>query len=118
MIEEEDKTQYTVNAKQQAAHGRRLSQNLDAIDKKESSFNPAELPEPVDSIPLPVGWEIAQDNKGRMFYIDHNTKTTSWTDPRRVHKPMRKSTSSLIELPPPLIPPPLLSEMSNPNIDT
>lgn len=32
--------------------------------------------------PLPSGWEISYTDKGRMFFIDHNTKQTTWVDPR------------------------------------
>lgn len=33
-------------------------------------------------ISLPPGWEEANDYDGKLFYIDHNTQTTSWIDPR------------------------------------
>jgi E3 ubiquitin-protein ligase NEDD4 len=32
--------------------------------------------------PLPAGWEISYTDKGRMFFIDHAHKTTTWIDPR------------------------------------
>ncbi|KAL7748493.1 Membrane-associated guanylate kinase, WW and PDZ domain-containing protein 2 [Sorochytrium milnesiophthora] len=32
--------------------------------------------------PLPVGWERATAADGHFYYIDHNTRTTSWVDPR------------------------------------
>ena len=39
-------------------------------------------------LPLPSGWEESVDFDGRVFYIDHNTKRTSWLDPRdRLTKP-------------------------------
>ncbi|XP_061533207.1 NEDD4-like E3 ubiquitin-protein ligase WWP2 isoform X3 [Phycodurus eques] len=31
--------------------------------------------------PLPPGWEKRQDN-GRMYFVNHNTRTTQWDDPR------------------------------------
>ncbi|XP_008120283.2 NEDD4-like E3 ubiquitin-protein ligase WWP2 isoform X2 [Anolis carolinensis] len=31
--------------------------------------------------PLPTGWEKRQDN-GRVYYVNHNTRTTQWEDPR------------------------------------
>ncbi|GCB71400.1 hypothetical protein scyTo_0005931, partial [Scyliorhinus torazame] len=38
---------------------------------------------------LPNGWEEARDFDGRVFYIDHNTRQTSWIDPRdRLTKPL------------------------------
>ncbi|XP_013907410.1 PREDICTED: protein WWC2 isoform X2 [Thamnophis sirtalis] len=40
-------------------------------------------------LPLPDGWEEARDYDGKIFYIDHNTKQTSWIDPRdRLTKPL------------------------------
>ncbi|XP_077988397.1 E3 ubiquitin-protein ligase NEDD4-like isoform X2 [Glandiceps talaboti] len=32
--------------------------------------------------PLPEGWEAQKAPNGRWFFIDHNTRQTSWTDPR------------------------------------
>uniref|UniRef100_UPI00358E18E3 BAG family molecular chaperone regulator 3-like n=1 Tax=Myxine glutinosa TaxID=7769 RepID=UPI00358E18E3 len=37
------------------------------------------------SSPLPPGWEMSRDpTTGWAFFIDHNTRTTSWEDPRFV----------------------------------
>jgi len=30
---------------------------------------------------LPAGWEERQDEKGRSYYIDHNSRTTTWIKP-------------------------------------
>jgi WW domain len=30
---------------------------------------------------LPMGWESRKNNLGRTYYVDHNTKTTSWIRP-------------------------------------
>uniref|UniRef100_A0AAQ6ADD4 E3 ubiquitin-protein ligase n=1 Tax=Amphiprion ocellaris TaxID=80972 RepID=A0AAQ6ADD4_AMPOC len=38
--------------------------------------------DPSDLGPLPPGWEERVHSDGRIFYIDHNTKTTQWDDPR------------------------------------
>lgn len=32
--------------------------------------------------PLPSGWEMRLTNTGRVYFVDHNTRTTSWDDPR------------------------------------
>ncbi|KAF3860623.1 hypothetical protein F7725_000878 [Dissostichus mawsoni] len=32
--------------------------------------------------PLPENWEMAYTESGELYFIDHNTKTTSWMDPR------------------------------------
>uniref|UniRef100_A0A8D2LSJ4 E3 ubiquitin-protein ligase n=1 Tax=Varanus komodoensis TaxID=61221 RepID=A0A8D2LSJ4_VARKO len=30
---------------------------------------------------LPPGWEVKKDEKGRLYYIDHNSQTTTWKKP-------------------------------------
>ncbi|KAJ8343542.1 hypothetical protein SKAU_G00308710 [Synaphobranchus kaupii] len=47
--------------------------------RRRSSLDPSDLG------PLPAGWEERVHSDGRMFYIDHNTKTTQWDDPRLQH---------------------------------
>ncbi|XP_069499793.1 membrane-associated guanylate kinase, WW and PDZ domain-containing protein 1 isoform X2 [Ambystoma mexicanum] len=36
--------------------------------------------------PLPDNWEMAYTENGEVYFIDHNTKTTSWLDPRGLNK--------------------------------
>lgn len=36
----------------------------------------------VDLGPLPPGWEKRQTQSGRVYYVDHNNRTTQFTDPR------------------------------------
>ncbi|XP_066407022.1 membrane-associated guanylate kinase, WW and PDZ domain-containing protein 2 isoform X11 [Molothrus aeneus] len=44
-------------------------------------------PEENDDLgPLPDNWEMAYTEKGEVYFIDHNTKTTSWLDPRLAKK--------------------------------
>ncbi len=31
---------------------------------------------------LPDGWEVRRQKEGRVYFVDHNTKTTSWTPPQ------------------------------------
>ncbi|XP_060854343.1 protein kibra isoform X1 [Rhopalosiphum padi] len=39
-------------------------------------------------IPLPDGWDFARDYDGKVYFIDHNSKKTTWIDPRdRYTKP-------------------------------
>ncbi|KAH7474560.1 hypothetical protein KRP22_003762 [Phytophthora ramorum] len=33
--------------------------------------------------PLPVGWEEKTDAKGRLFFVDHINRVTTWEDPRK-----------------------------------
>ncbi|XP_077059338.1 membrane-associated guanylate kinase, WW and PDZ domain-containing protein 1b isoform X20 [Siphateles boraxobius] len=39
--------------------------------------------------PLPGNWEMAYTENGEVYFIDHNTKTTSWIDPRCLDKPQK-----------------------------
>uniref|UniRef100_A0A8C3UU50 Membrane-associated guanylate kinase, WW and PDZ domain-containing protein 1 n=1 Tax=Catharus ustulatus TaxID=91951 RepID=A0A8C3UU50_CATUS len=44
-------------------------------------------PSAEDSLgPLPENWEMAYTENGEVYFIDHNTKTTSWLDPRCLNK--------------------------------
>ncbi|XP_042338175.1 uncharacterized protein LOC121939117, partial [Plectropomus leopardus] len=45
--------------------------------------------------PLPENWELAFSDSGEPYYIDHNSKTTSWLDPRAPSK----ETTACTELP-------------------
>lgn len=36
--------------------------------------------------PLPQNWEMAYTDTGMIYFIDHNTKTTTWLDPRLCKK--------------------------------
>ena len=36
---------------------------------------------------LPPGWERRVDNLGRTYYVDHNTRTTTWNRPSYIHSP-------------------------------
>ncbi|XP_005511215.2 E3 ubiquitin-protein ligase NEDD4 isoform X1 [Columba livia] len=43
---------------------------------------------------LPKGWEVRHAPNGRPFFIDHNTKTTTWEDPRlKISANLRRKTS-------------------------
>ncbi|KAJ7334716.1 hypothetical protein DFH08DRAFT_291679 [Mycena albidolilacea] len=43
-----------------------------------ASLNPRRTPDPE---PLPTGWDRRIDHLGRVYYVDHNTRTTSWIRP-------------------------------------
>ncbi|GAA6036986.1 hypothetical protein JCM8097_005492 [Rhodosporidiobolus ruineniae] len=51
-----------------------------------SSALPIPVPEPEDEEedlgPLPSGWERRTTPSGRSFYVDHNSRRTTWDDPR------------------------------------
>ena len=48
---------------------------------------PASQTGPYADIPLPLGWEERRTPEGRPYFVDHHTRTTTWTDPRRVSQP-------------------------------
>nr|XP_021329532.1 membrane-associated guanylate kinase, WW and PDZ domain-containing protein 2 isoform X4 [Danio rerio] len=48
--------------------------------------SPQDLQENDDMGSLPDNWEMAYTEKGEVYFIDHNTKTTSWLDPRLAKK--------------------------------
>uniref|UniRef100_A0A8C9W9H3 Membrane-associated guanylate kinase, WW and PDZ domain-containing protein 1 n=1 Tax=Scleropages formosus TaxID=113540 RepID=A0A8C9W9H3_SCLFO len=52
-----------------------------------ADFSPFSFPPQEDLLgPLPDNWEMAYTENGEVYFIDHNTKTTSWIDPRCVDK--------------------------------
>ncbi|XP_029019710.1 membrane-associated guanylate kinase, WW and PDZ domain-containing protein 2a isoform X3 [Betta splendens] len=56
-------------------------------DDGQSPKTTAPKPEENDELgPLPDNWEMAYTEKGEVYFIDHNTKTTSWLDPRLAKK--------------------------------
>ncbi|KAG7400066.1 E3 ubiquitin-protein ligase nedd4 [Phytophthora boehmeriae] len=40
-----------------------------------------------ETSPLPLGWEEKVDAKGRVFFIDHINRITTWDDPRTSAEP-------------------------------
>ncbi|RDW77566.1 hypothetical protein BP6252_05619 [Coleophoma cylindrospora] len=70
-------------------HSEVTKQNMDeSYDKKNQSPNTecVDILDPWFSIqenfPLPKGWEIRSTDEGIPYYVDHNTESTSWSDPR------------------------------------
>ena len=43
---------------------------------------------------LPPGWEMRQDQRGRTFYLDHNTRTTTWQRPNFEVRLLQKGCES------------------------
>ncbi|KAM5336939.1 E3 ubiquitin-protein ligase NEDD4 isoform 1-T1 [Glossophaga mutica] len=52
--------------------------SLQAYTFEEQPTLPVLLP---TSSGLPPGWEEKQDERGRLYYVDHNSRTTTWTKP-------------------------------------
>ncbi|KAM6896713.1 membrane-associated guanylate kinase, WW and PDZ domain-containing protein 2a isoform 16-T17 [Lycodopsis pacificus] len=59
------------------------------VPKEDGQSPKMTLPKPEENDelgPLPDNWEMAYTEKGEVYFIDHNTKTTSWLDPRLAKK--------------------------------
>ncbi|KAM8810652.1 NEDD4-like E3 ubiquitin-protein ligase WWP1 [Eudromia elegans] len=59
----------------------------DAAKPRESSSNTSaepvrQQPGSASTEPLPPGWEQRKDPHGRTYYVDHNTRTTTWERPQ------------------------------------
>uniref|UniRef100_A0A8D2ZEE4 HECT-type E3 ubiquitin transferase n=1 Tax=Scophthalmus maximus TaxID=52904 RepID=A0A8D2ZEE4_SCOMX len=48
------------------------------------------------SAELPPGWEEKRDSKGRRYYINHNSRATTWTRPLIQHTPSPEATSGFL----------------------
>ena len=49
----------------------------------QNASNASVQQQPVSQLgPLPSGWEMRLTNTARVYFVDHNTKTTTWDDPR------------------------------------
>ncbi|XP_023673575.1 membrane-associated guanylate kinase, WW and PDZ domain-containing protein 2-like isoform X2 [Paramormyrops kingsleyae] len=55
-------------------------------DEGQPSTSPPKQDDSDDLGLLPDNWEMAYTEKGEVYFIDHNTKTTSWLDPRLAKK--------------------------------
>ena len=56
-------------------------------------------PSTIDEEPLPPGWGMGTAPNGRIFYIDHSAKTTSWEDPRKTYRTGSLRLQSLTDTP-------------------
>ncbi|KAG1949118.1 membrane-associated guanylate kinase, WW and PDZ domain-containing protein [Pimephales promelas] len=81
---------FTGDSSRPDAHGpvRENRENAPTYELNNTPHPP--LPPDLDPLgPLPDNWETAFTENGEMYFIDHNTKTTSWIDPRCQDKPLK-----------------------------
>uniref|UniRef100_A0A667WKJ3 E3 ubiquitin-protein ligase n=1 Tax=Myripristis murdjan TaxID=586833 RepID=A0A667WKJ3_9TELE len=100
----EVETQRRQNINMEAQHAfiaRRQISDHDENDRRES---PELLP---TSVGLPAGWEEKQDSKGRRYYVNHNSRTTTWTRPL-----IQVDTQSVLSQSPTVYQPPMSPEGS------
>ena len=61
----------------------RRQQYIRMYGQNAGSGNSTIQQQPVSQLgPLPSGWEMRLTNTARVYFVDHNTKTTTWDDPR------------------------------------
>lgn len=48
--------------------------------------SPPACPPEFEICPLPAGWEMAFNDENKIYFVDHNSKSTSWYDPRIPHQ--------------------------------
>ncbi|KAM9375126.1 E3 ubiquitin-protein ligase NEDD4 [Phaethornis superciliosus] len=78
-----------LSAAQSVSMGRQL-QATSSDSAQQSSHQQPEMEQGF----LPKGWEVRHAPNGRPFFIDHNTKTTTWGDPRlKISAHPRRKTS-------------------------
>ncbi|XP_048697061.1 NEDD4-like E3 ubiquitin-protein ligase WWP1 isoform X1 [Caretta caretta] len=69
-----------------ASSNTRSSTTAEAAKPRESSSASGEpvrqQPGSTSTEPLPPGWEQRKDPHGRTYYVDHNTRTTTWERPQ------------------------------------
>ncbi|XP_071424326.1 E3 ubiquitin-protein ligase NEDD4 isoform X2 [Pithys albifrons albifrons] len=76
-----------------AAQGTSVGRQPQATSSDSSQQSPQQQPEMEQGF-LPKGWEVRHAPNGRPFFIDHNTKTTTWEDPRvKISGHSRRKTS-------------------------
>ncbi|KAI0049149.1 HECT-domain-containing protein [Auriscalpium vulgare] len=67
---------------------------------------------------LPPGWEQRHDERGRPYYVDHNSRTTTWHRPPPAHsaaRPLSGNSEPRARQPPPPQDPPMPPNTTNPD---
>ncbi|KAG1961504.1 membrane-associated guanylate kinase, WW and PDZ domain-containing protein 3a isoform X3 [Pimephales promelas] len=87
--EEEDERPPIVNGLTEHKEGPEWRKAVPSYTQSSSSMdfrNWSTLPRDEGQDPLPKSWEMAYTETGMVYFIDHNTKTTTWLDPRLAKK--------------------------------
>ncbi|XP_026099623.1 membrane-associated guanylate kinase, WW and PDZ domain-containing protein 3a isoform X2 [Carassius auratus] len=83
--EEEDERPPMVNGLTEHKEGPEWRKAVPSYTQSSSSMdfrNWNTQPRDESQEPLPKNWEMAYTETGMVYFIDHNTKTTTWLDPR------------------------------------
>ncbi|KAF8631033.1 hypothetical protein AX15_002644 [Amanita polypyramis BW_CC] len=88
--------------------------HIDSPTNRPISSGPRRLLDDENGVPLPQGWERRADPQGRAYYVDHNTRSTTW------HRPTFSGQVRLANQrpPPPQFAPPAQSPASSPQMTT
>ncbi|KAL9023293.1 MAG: hypothetical protein Q9196_007291 [Gyalolechia fulgens] len=54
---------------------------LDNTEKTSPNGEPAGI-DPPPRQPMPAKWEVKRTPEGKIYYLDHTTRTTTWTEPK------------------------------------
>ncbi|KAM9301602.1 NEDD4-like E3 ubiquitin-protein ligase WWP2 [Gastrophryne carolinensis] len=73
--------EYVRNYEQWQTQRNQLQGAMQQLSQRYLYQSPTTAPDNDPLGPLPNGWEKRQDN-GRVYYVNHNTRTTQWEDPR------------------------------------
>uniref|UniRef100_A0A672SYQ2 Membrane-associated guanylate kinase, WW and PDZ domain-containing protein 3 n=1 Tax=Sinocyclocheilus grahami TaxID=75366 RepID=A0A672SYQ2_SINGR len=87
--EEEDERPPMVNGLTEHKEGPEWRKAVPSYTQSSSSMdfrNWNTLPRDESQEPLPKNWEMAYTESGMVYFIDHNSKTTTWLDPRLAKK--------------------------------
>ncbi|KAF3846896.1 hypothetical protein F7725_003974 [Dissostichus mawsoni] len=68
-------------AKERRSRGPRSRVRCTSCTRRRASAR-GTTPSPTELGPLPPGWEIRNTATGRVYFVDHNNRTTQFTDPR------------------------------------
>ncbi|XP_068396639.1 membrane-associated guanylate kinase, WW and PDZ domain-containing protein 3 isoform X3 [Eschrichtius robustus] len=87
--EEEDEDKDAVNAENRERHSESSDwiKTVPSYNQTNSSMDFRNYMMRDENLePLPKNWEMAYTDTGMIYFIDHNTKTTTWLDPRLCKK--------------------------------
>ncbi|XP_062871145.1 membrane-associated guanylate kinase, WW and PDZ domain-containing protein 3a [Trichomycterus rosablanca] len=87
--EDEDERPPLVNGLTEHTEGADWRQTVPSYTQSGSGMDPGAWnmqPGDESQEPLPKNWEMAYTETGMVYFIDHNTKTTTWLDPRLARK--------------------------------
>ncbi|KAG9017190.1 hypothetical protein FRB90_001409 [Tulasnella sp. 427] len=71
-----------------SASPRLAAKSIDTVQASSKAKGSAVRRPPSPALSLPAGWEMKWTAEGHPYYVDHNTKSTTWNDPRVTLSPI------------------------------